>query len=285
MHVLDDGTNETQLYAEAPLLVGAATSVSLSVTEPDGVEDRVSPAPEFSRDVRLDVWDMSSASDVSRTDGLTAATYDAGVFTASSTSNDPQLILLDAATNPVPVSTSTFRYLTAKIRVTGAGTHFMNAFWFTDPATFGFTDGIVVENGQWQILTLDLTDQSNASSLAWRANPTMSGLRLDPTTQAGATVEIDWITLSGDTSQAEYTVRWAVDNLPNSTFSVFVGDDEATVEMVQGLAPGARSTLANLSRFPNGTYRATVVADPGPTAVSTGVVTLGDDLIFTDGFQ
>lgn len=282
---VDDGRNQITRYALAPLQVGAATSVALAVTEPDGVGDLVSPAPEYSRDERGNPWDMANEGDVVSTGGLANVAYSGGVFRGNSTNSDPQLILLDAASNPRPVDTGAFRYLTVKLRVTGPGTHFMNAFWFVDPATFGFTDGIVVDNGEWQILTLDLTDESNAAAIAWRDNATVRGLRLDPSTQPGANVEIDWITLTGDGPAAEFQVRWAADNLPNSSFSVFVGDDQARVLVAEGLGSNVRSATADLSRFPRGSYQATVIADPGPTAMSAGQIVLGADLIFGAGFE
>ena len=282
---LDDGRNVTFRYAEGPLQVGAASSVALTVTQPDGVDDQVAPSREYSRDVKRDAWDMNSALDVARTGGLSDVTYAGGRFSGTSTNNDPQLILLDPADNDFPMNTNTYRYVTVKLRVTGPGNHFMNVFWFVDPATFGFTDGVLVESGEWQILTLDLTDESNASAIRWRDNPRVAGLRLDPTVRSGANIEIDWVTLSGDSQQAEFDVEWAVDNLPTSTYSVFVDDADASIEIANGLATGVRQVRANLSRLPSGDYTARVIASPGPTAISVGPVTLGTDLIFRDGFE
>ena len=161
----------------------------------------------------------------------------------------------------------------------------MNAFWFVNPTTFGITNSLVVEGDRWQIVTLDLTDAAPTSAIEWRDNPRVSGLRLDPTNQQGATIELDWVTLSGDTQQAEYDVTWAVNGLPTSTYSVFVSDGEAPIEVASGLASGARAVTANLSRLPDGTYGASVVAEPGPAAFSLGEIYLGTDLIFLSGFE
>jgi hypothetical protein len=296
--IANDGRNTIGRYAGGPLVVGAEQTVGLTVTAP-AADTTLPAAADYGRDVLSNRYDMSDPADinVARSFSVASQAYANGKYSATTTSGDPALLLVHPL-DDAPIPTGTYRNLTIKMRLTGAGTHFAQTFWFTDPGfsagSVGFTIGKVVPAGSWQIVSFDLVaDKEPSAPNAWTAVANMPSLRFDPTTVNGAQVEIDWVTLTGSTNAgAQYTIQWQPTNLPTSTYDVALVDADGTeIIVANGLAAGTTSVGFNPSRFGPDAYNVRVRATPGPTTVSTARLVVGDVPtvspfnILTNGFE
>jgi len=72
----------------------APGQASFSLIEPDGVNDKIGEADDYTSNVWGDPWDMSQSTDVYRAVGFANVTFDNGVFTGVTTSNDAYIWLL-----------------------------------------------------------------------------------------------------------------------------------------------------------------------------------------------
>jgi hypothetical protein len=294
----NDGINSVTRYASGPLIVGVGQSTQITIAAP-ATDTNLPAAADFARDVLTNRFDMADAADinVARSSNLSSQGFSNGIYSAQSTSIDPSVFLVHPA-DDAAIPTANYRTLTAKVRLNGTGTHFIQALWFTDPnlvaPSLGFTVGKPVTAGSWQIVTLDLVNERDGSSpTTWTQVPNMPALRLDPTNVAAAGIEIDWITLTGAANPAaQYTIQWTSQNLTASTFDVVLIDpDGAEIPVAAGLPPGSTSAGFNPSRFGPDAYNVRVRATPGPTTVSTARLVVGDVPtvspfnILTNGFE
>src|SRR5687767_13185486 len=124
--VANDTHNEVTRYAGGPLVVGAGTTTMLAVTAPASDATRV-PARDYAQAEIGNRFDMDDAADVNlaRVFNVSGAQVAGGRFSGTSSSNDPAVVLVHPAGGQPAVSTSTYRYLTAKVRLVGAGTQFL----------------------------------------------------------------------------------------------------------------------------------------------------------------
>ena len=108
------------------LLLLASTpgrALSLTISEPDGVGDRIAAGRDYATEMLGDPWDMNDATDINlvESSGITGASYSGGVFSATAADNDPTLFLLDpgiASSQRLgktgkyfPIDTTTYRVL------------------------------------------------------------------------------------------------------------------------------------------------------------------------------
>lgn len=285
---ISDGLDTTGSHATGLLLVGPASATDITVTEPNGSGDTVPEAVEFGAAVRGDRYDMSEAGDVvaDLSRNVSGETISGGYYSATATSNDPAIFLLDPTAGGVTIDTSRFRYLTMKVRLTGQdGPHIPAALYYTQNSFDGATVGVApstvaLDRDRWEIVTIDLLDDRVAGP-TWTSQATVPGLRIDPTNVSDTTMEIDWVTLTGPPSaNSDFAVQWTSTNLGAASLAVNLFDqDGARLAVASGLAAATSSAVANLTHLPPGPYSAEVIASPGPTGISSGPLTVGEGAI------
>lgn len=297
--LIDDGRNRSVRYAGGPLLIGAPPFARLRVLEPDGLADDVAAGTEYGLDQRRNQWDMDEAElNLSLARNITGASLSGGMFSGTTSSTGSQFILMTSNEGDPEIVPANYRYLTVKMRVSGAdGPHFVQLFFSADPKfdppTAGFTEGLPIDRDTWSLLTFDLlADIHGDSPTDWASLPAVRSLRVDPTNQAGTLFEIDWITLSPSPLPAtDYTVRWSADNMGSSTYDVDLVDSLGQrFVLAAGLPATTREFTTNLSRLITGSWYFEVRAVPGPGTLSPGPVKLlpgGPDasLLLDDGFE
>ena len=266
--VADDGLNRVTHYADGPIAVGEGVPAQVAITQPDGVNDAVEVADEFSLNQLNNAWNMSDAYDVpfSRSSDIGSQQISGGIYSGTSTGNDSKFFLLypgpttghvGSDGKATPIDTSRYRYLTLKIRYAGEGSSSLQVFFpkneFFGPGTIGRTQFIGVPAGDWEIVTIDLEANSDPGSpFSWSEAGLVQGLRIDPTTQAGTQFEIDWVTLSAESQPAnQYLVQWTSSEVGESTLELFVVDSGGTrVPVGEDINPADQSLLVDFSRWP-----------------------------------
>lgn len=297
---IDDGFNRITRYATGPIAVGSGAAINVSVTAPDGVDDDVVAANEFSREIERNAWDMSDSGDVpfARSRNISSQSISGGHLSGTSTGNDPVFYLLyPGATDGhigsngllTPINTSDFRYLTFKVRYSGPGPHFFRAYFMKDTTfsaqSVGFTEGLQIFPGDWQVITVDLHAMSSADSpFAWQDASLIKGLRIDPANIPGSGWEFDWFTLTGEpVAGSQYQVRWNASNPGDSTLNINAVDSEGfRIPLMTGVPPQVSATSVDLSRLPLGDYIIEVDAVPGAAGQSSGPISIVRDLFVSD---
>ncbi|MFK7957292.1 MAG: hypothetical protein AB8B96_14440 [Lysobacterales bacterium] len=300
---VSDGLNTTFHYSQGPVRVGATPTTNITITEPDGNSDAVPPVGEYSRDVLGNAWLMDSPGDVltARSAGITNQSISNGVYSGTTTTNDPAFILLfpgDATANGTanPINASTYRRLVAKVRYQANGPQQFSLNFFRDASltdgVFGTTQGVAVFPGEWQVITVDIPERSIAARANWLDEPTWQALRVDPGAESGVMFEIDWIVLVANSGPAQqFTVGWQADELGAAVQGVNLVDEAGDViPLTSGLPNTARTYQADMGFLPEGLYLPQVFADPGPTATGSNPIIVGadpgpTDRIFFNGFE
>ncbi|NOZ37085.1 MAG: hypothetical protein GXP11_03260 [Gammaproteobacteria bacterium] len=296
---ISDGLNTTRRYASGPLVVGAPPKAMVTVQKPKNVNEEIVAGHEYGLRVRLNEFDMDNNElNLSRTKNISGAALAGGMFTGSGTNNNPQFVLLTTDDGDPAVDPAIFRYLTIKLRITGsAGPHFLQVFFSPDanlPSTNrGFTDGFPLDENVWTFVSFDMfNDIAGASPIAWSTQAAINGIRIDPTNKAGASFEIDWITLSTTpTASTDYQIQWTATNTGTSTFDINLVDDRAQrISVATDLSSASRTFTTNLSKLITSPYYVEVIARPGPTAASQYPILLvpaasAPGLLFKGGFE
>ena len=286
----EDGFNRTVRYATGPIRVGSGAAIDINILQPDGVDDAVVAADEFSRVVEGNAWDMADAGDVplSRSRNIDNQSVSGGVYSGTSTSNDPFFYLLyPGATDGhdgsngllTPIDTVRFRYLTFKVRITAGGPVSFNVYFNRDgnftPQSTGYTNLQLLYPGEWQVVTVDLLGQGSAGSpFSWSDVAEVVGLRIDPANSPGVSWEFDWFTLTGPlNSGSRYTVTWSASNAEDSVLDVRAVDAMGdAIPMLAGVAPAQGSAVLDFTRFPAGSYQVELDAIPGGRFLSDGAI-------------
>jgi hypothetical protein len=297
---IDDGLNRTIRYATGPISVGDGAAIELTIVEPDGVNDNVVAADEFSRHVEGNPWDMSDNADVpfSRSRDISAQSISGGYLSGTSSGPDPFLYLLfpgatngHSASNGLlnPISTSRYRYLTFKVRYTGPGPHFFQAVFLKDnlfsSQSIGFTEGLKILPGDWNVVTIDLQAMSSVdSAFAWQDVAQVKGLRIDPTNIPGTHWEFDWFTLTGQPIAAsQYEVRWTAKDIGESSLNINAVDaDGVRIPLLQNVAPTATNASVDLTRLPAGSYLVEFDAIPGASELSATPINILPNLVIPE---
>jgi hypothetical protein len=121
---------------------------------------------------------------------------------ATSTNVDP---IIEIYNPNLRFSGAKYRYLHARIKVTGAGaSNTCQVFWKKEGGATNYNatdtlDNVFTPTGDWQIVTMDMF----LAGSKW-TNFTITGIRFDPSTASGVAFEIDWIRVS--TSADDYGI-------------------------------------------------------------------------------
>ena len=218
------------LFAAA---AGAARA-QIVVTSPAAGRDSVKASADFADEVLRDRWDMNERTDLGwrlfntaehPASFLGGITFQNGIFSAVSTSDDPNLFILDSAYAlsagngknglQFPIDADKYKVLAIRMYTDETQIDVPNSvgyLWWSkgtiyDPAPttiypFDVRDG-------WAIHIIRIPDLALlfpgtdpwAGSIGW--------LRLDPFFESGKTVKIDWIRLVEEDPSAMRTVAWS----------------------------------------------------------------------------
>ena len=150
-------------------LCAPAWSQSITVLQPDGVNDRVAEGRDFSTYVLGDRWDMSDAKDVATNESGNVTNQvlptAAGTYKLTSTSADPGFYINwsgIAGTNRLergerfPIDAAVYSKMAMRLKHNAPGHEPLQVLYFADmpvvAGTWGFTNFIQVPPNQWVTL-------------------------------------------------------------------------------------------------------------------------------------
>jgi hypothetical protein len=224
-------------------------------------------------------WDMSSASDVQIT-GLENYTpvppnFDNGILTATSTTNDSQITLLNSNNNATPIDSTRYRYLTFSMLIddiNGAKEwNVARLFWSSAQFLNGFTSttskDIAIWPG-WHSYTIDLGSlttgpdkglESSSAAQVWTA-AAMRNFRLDPSEEIGRTFHFDYVKLAAmaETSGGGFTLRWNATGSSSASVALYYDNDQnpgnGKTQITGGVPAGTGQYFWNTAGVPPGEY-------------------------------
>jgi hypothetical protein len=217
----------------------AQTGLSLAINMPDGSNDRVAAGRDYATEVLGDPWDMNEPTDVNLNEsgGISNAAYANGVFSATAATGDPGLFMLDPGIPSTlrqgrtgknfPIDTTTYRVLSIRMNVSVASS--LQVIWYTDTTGGPFAvSAFVPTTPGWRVYTIDLATVQNVGGTvaSWSGQPA-TGLRIDPTSAAGSTFQIDWVRLTapGDASTSYLASFTPSDPTANAVVNLYLDDD------------------------------------------------------------
>jgi len=200
-------------------------------------------AEDFATDILANPWDFDSANDLadyykpSDLSGITTPAFNDGIMSFTMTTGDGFFYLLSPGVNGtnalgkngqnIPINSSKYHWLS--IRMYSSTSSSMRVLfnrrrnYFED---FCHTTPIQTTAG-WKTYTVDLNSlgcaTSNGVSPAW-SSQNVTGLRIDPSATAGASISIDWITLSANAPADSHPLNYAVAG-GTKRASLFLDDD------------------------------------------------------------
>jgi len=271
----------------------------ISVVEPEAGLSRITQGQDFATWGIGNAWDMNEPADIVLTESkdLAEETFSEGVYSFRTLSNDNRFWLvyfgLPNAFRGLeigerhPISTSTYRYLSVKVRMRDAqgqpltsdqpfvARFFRDSNW-QSTNEFGITRGRRETFEDWTVIEWDLADPGQlrpASNIQWTDFSEVRGLRINPTNNPDVRVEIDWVRLSaGPSASTSGTVAWE-DDAGSGPYDVFVTDGDFVLTLASNL-PGD-SAEVDLTALPPGDYMAGVT-DGSEIALSPGSFTVND---------
>ncbi|MFZ6021501.1 MAG: hypothetical protein ACOYXO_18040 [Chloroflexota bacterium] len=189
-----------------------------------------------------DPWDMKELSDISI--GLNNGGQDIhldhirverGIFYSYSVTDDSQFYPLwpmfpvgkTGKQFPIPSNEYSCLFIGLKIHKQNVKSHNLQVFWFENESlnlgNFGQTKFIDVPDDEWRVVKINLSLEW-LSGKRWTEIPYWAGLRIDPTTQKDANIEVDWVRLTNCKG-----VFYEIDNLPSSLSKFYLIKDERKI--------------------------------------------------------
>jgi len=144
---------------------------------------------EYAQVVLNDAWDMSQSSDLDFSSNVTGASFGSGIFSCTSTSDDPQV--RTTIEGRYPIRAGIFPILTFRMYLSTAETYTRYKVFFRREGGTGL-ESIPLQQAYsgWHTYTVDMRDSG-----AWTGN--ITELRIDPTTDpAPVEIRLDWVTLN-----------------------------------------------------------------------------------------
>jgi len=183
----------------------------LQITAPSYVS-----GPDYAATELGDPWDMSNASDVTKTSALGTVSFDNGVLTAvgncsGDACSDPQVVLRVGPR----IDTSKYKYATYRMKIDSLPGVFPESvarflWWSSIPEQASTSRDIVVYEG-WRTVSIDLTKAKlEPSAFATWANSNPTLFRFDPHEESRPrTLHIDYVMLTGDNqANGSFDIRY-----------------------------------------------------------------------------
>jgi hypothetical protein len=278
------------LPSVAVLALAAAQDIeALTVTNPSTTVV-IAAGNDYATQVLGDPWDMTDAQDIDTDESsnlasqtIASGTYSAAASNCSTGANFYPLFQGYGAQTVAtsngrlyPIDTSTYRYLTIKIKdSTAQSTHIVflkDGDSYTNQ-TFGSSFFKSVVANTWAIQTWDMYTEvfTSAPNHPWTTYPQLQGLRFDPCNTGTTNLQVDWTRLTAPASVNQtYNVTWTDTGAP-ATYTINAIDSGA-VPYTFATGISGRSFSADFSRLPPGNYQVEVQRSDGVTATSPGTV-------------
>lgn len=227
---VQDAYNSSGRYSESPVIVKRSPTVT--ITQPAGSAPAVAVGGDYATNVQGNAWDMSGSSDIYEPVNLSGS-FGGGLYVATTTSSDPQLILANyfKVFDPAKqIDASKYKKLTFRMFLSSPG--LWQVTWSSTAGVNNSTTLAVARKG-WNTYSVDLSSQTGWSG-------SIKFLRLDPVDQAGLTVKIAWIKLT-DPSSSSQGITWSASNLGSSTISLYY-DTQASGRNGNLIASGLTGT-------------------------------------------
>jgi len=216
-------------------LAEARTSATITISQPDGVDDVVGEGDDFATTVLGDPWDMSQPTDILPITDLPGVAVSGGVLSYKApTSLFGGIPLLLAAGSEIdagkigvrfPIDAGRYRWLSFRMRQpSGTG---IRINWEKDRTYTpdGYTLDISVTSSNWQTYVIDLGTYPKGSG-SWTGS--IVGLYLQSIAAPGTQISIDWVRLTV-THPASNSLRVAWSGLSPARSNVdFYVDSDAT---------------------------------------------------------
>ncbi|MBI4321364.1 MAG: hypothetical protein HY675_22965 [Chloroflexi bacterium] len=268
---------------QAPVVVALLVIVAMALFSQAGPVVRaadVTPSPalpgvtlpeadDFAKVVLGDPWDMIEITDIRKewSYNLSSVSVAGGVLTAVSGTDtnpnngakspgNPQLYLLfpgwPSTANVgklgknYPIDAARYKQLSFRMYLDAASaTDVARVYWATDETfgSWGYSNGMRVYAG-WNTYVINLATIGRfAGNSDW--GNIMRALRLDPTTSAGVTIQIDWVRLTPlDTAATTQNITWTTTD-PAARVSLYATDTSTG---------GRFATIATNLRAGQGSY-------------------------------
>jgi hypothetical protein len=219
-----------QSTARAPAL--AEPQATITIAQPDGVDDVVGNGDDFATTVFGDPWDMSQPTDILALHSMPDSKIEHGVltYTIGSLSSDVPLLwpgfegVMDVGRIGVnyPINTDHYRWLSFRIKQPGGCIqirwHYAKSF---DP--YAMTGCLSTPTGSWQTYVVDLETVPMGSG-SWQGQ--VVGLYIVSSGTQGAQVQIDWVRLTANNpADNSVLVSWLGLNPEGSTVRFHLDPD------------------------------------------------------------
>ena len=229
LHTSTIRARSAALFALALSMIIPASLSAQTVTAPSGVV-AVPTSGDFFGSAFQDPIDMRHLTDIGwfaygadqPRANLSGISIGNGMFTATASSNDPNLFLLETG-NPLsvplgrrgdvqPIDATRYRTLAIRMRLSGTqGARASDAQLMWTRKTIYDSPNSVAGSfavyGGWQVYLLDIPSLGLAVGDPWQGS--IGSLRLDPTVVAGQTINIAWARLVSNDAQGMRTITWS----------------------------------------------------------------------------
>ena len=211
----------------------ANSSASISIDEPNGVNDVVGQGDDFATTMFGDAWDMSESSDILPVNDLPNAVFSGGVLTYDTpTGVFGGVPLLFGHNSEIevgrvgmlfPIDTNYYRWLSFRIKQP-AGTNIM-VNWHTTTLYMqeSYTQNIPVTTSNWQTYVIDL----ETYPITWGSwSGQVKGLYIMSVAPNGTQVSIDWARLTPNNPTGNtQTIAWSGLSPTPSTIDFYLDTD------------------------------------------------------------
>ena len=280
-------------------LSGRSASAQVTATQPS-VAELIRAADDYASRAFQDPWDMNQRTDLGWfTYGidnppayLSGISVSGGVFSATSTTSDPNFWLLDTG-NPFafntgktglrfPIDSSKYRRLVMRMSLAGAGISTANPgaaqiLWSNHtiypvnvpPGGVNTSNAVTTWPGWW-IYSFDMQTLGVAAGVPW-TSANVDSLRVDPLQVPGINISLDWVRLVEDVPANYRTIQWT----GSGAVDIFLDNDTNPANGL--LAQIARSATGNSFSFyvgglPQGAYHVAIspAGAAGPYSYAQG---------------
>jgi len=188
-------------------LVMAEPQATITITQPDGVDDVVGNGDDFATTVLGDPWDMSEYTDIPALHGVPGGTISNGVLNYTIPSNPYTHIPLlhpgalgaiDAGIkvgSNYPINTDRYRWLSFRMNQSSSGFFTVRWFYSKDLSVCNDSTIDIPVSPGWHTYVIDLETVSKSMG-AWQGQ--IMGLFVMTSGSVGATGSIDWARLTAD---------------------------------------------------------------------------------------
>ena len=292
-------------FAFLALATAAIAPAQVTVTAPSANET-LRAADDYPTLTFQDPWDMNQWTDLGwytyGTDAplsnLTNIAFSGGIFSATTTSTDPNFWLLDPYTpgsaqigkngGVFPIDSTKYRRFVIRMNLSGGGVvsvpnanqqgQFLWNLYFNQGTSAGF-----FTYAGWWIYSIDLPTLGAAAGSAWNAGP-VGSLRLHPVTLPNVNVSVDWARLTADDPSLYRTITWT----GAGAVDIFLDNDtnfaNGYVGQIAGNVSGG-SYQFFVGALPAGTYYVAIrpAGSSSNPSYSAGAWTVNDipTLVFT----